>query len=223
MFFMGMSRTSSFVVPERSDASESKVHIKNPAFLLVKKCISKIREITNSYKDVFSFCNELCYWDLHDLKWGGQGRSASVGETSFSSTLLSCTQPCSGFSSKNWGETQAINFEDLWKKIMSEESFSFTFCYMQIMINLVCLFGTFLIDIFAVVVEFTQDVWISDIIRIAPVGLSGGSGKISASGCPGFFQWRGNAEAMKITSSLSLEISHIWEVTKLWFWVDCLL
>lgn len=61
MFFMGMSRTSSFVVPERSDASESKVHIKNPAFLLVKKCISKIREITNSYKDVFSFCNELCY------------------------------------------------------------------------------------------------------------------------------------------------------------------
>lgn len=29
------------------------------------------------------------------------------------STLLSYTQPCSAVSSKNWGETQAINFEDL--------------------------------------------------------------------------------------------------------------
>lgn len=68
MFFMGMSRTSSFVVSERSDASEPKVDIKNPAFLLLKKCISKIRELTNSYKHAFSVCNELCYRDLRDLE-----------------------------------------------------------------------------------------------------------------------------------------------------------
>lgn len=37
MLFMGISRTSAFVVSESSDVSEPKVNIKNPAFLLLKK------------------------------------------------------------------------------------------------------------------------------------------------------------------------------------------
>lgn len=45
--------------------------------------------------------------------------------------------------------------------------------------------------------------------------------EIPTAGCPGFFQWGGNAEAMKISSFLSLKISQVWEVTKLWFWGEC--
>lgn len=90
MLFLGMSRTSSFVVSERSDASEPKVDIKNPVFLLLKKY-----EITNSYKHAFSVCNELCYRELRDLEEDKDVQLLS-GKPAFTAHKHTAVQPQKG-------------------------------------------------------------------------------------------------------------------------------